>query len=178
MKGVEITGQAMADNDDFVENGSLTTLQDRLRELTDLFELHMVKRSDFRGIRNMVDLAVINFLNAVSAERLHASRAGHGGGGHDLRLATAKQAAQIHLGMEHEFLSRLAVIPEALRRIVAGREAVVSGADHAVIVVESGGTDFSIGIFRAQARDMGEGHGVLGDGQTASGHGERVRCDA
>ena len=72
--------------------------------------------------------------------------------------------------MQHEFLASIPVHPEICGSIEAGCKAVVSSSDHAIIVIKSGGPDFPIWIFRTERGNMGEGHGVLGDADTDSGH--------
>ena len=77
--------------------------------------------------------------------------------------------------MEHEFLPCLPIRPEFRGGIVAGGEAVVGGADHAVVEVEGGGSNFSVGILGAEAGDMGEGHGVFRDADAGFGHGRNSK---
>lgn len=65
----------------------------------------------------MVDLLVIDFLNAIGAEGLHASGAWHGCGRDDFSLSTFEKGAEVDLSMQHEFLASLAIDPEICRRV-------------------------------------------------------------
>lgn len=113
----------------------------------------------------------VDFADAIRAEHLHATGARFGGAGDKLDIATGKEAAKVDLSVDHETASGVAIRPEFRGSVVAWGEAIVSGADDAVVEVESDGADFAIGILGAKAGDMGESHGVLGDGQA----GERSR---
>src|SRR5690606_8399660 len=136
-------------------------------EIRDLLELHTVDPGDLRRVGNVVDVPVVDLLDAVGTKRLHACRAGHGGGGHQLRLAAAEEAAKVHLRVEHEFLPAFAVVPEPGRGVEARCQAVVCGANDAVVEVERGDSDFPVGVFRAEAGDVGQRHRVMGNGQSA-----------
>lgn len=120
----------------------------------------------------MVDFLEIDFLNAVGAEGLHAGGAGHGGGGDDLGLTALKEGAEVDFCVEHEFLATFAISPEIGGCVEAWGEAVVGGGDDTVVVIKGCGADFAVGIFRAEAGDVGERHGVLGDAEAAFGHAE------
>lgn len=74
--------------------------------------------------------------------------------------------------MEHEFLAAFAICPEILGGIEAGGEAVVGGGNDAVVVVEGGGADLAVRILGAEAGDVGERHGVLGNAEAVFGHAE------
>lgn len=67
--------------------------------------------------------------------------------------------------MEHVFATLIAIEPELVVGVETWREAVVGGADDAVVVVEGDGADFAERILGAQAGDVGEGHGVFRNGQ-------------
>ena len=135
------------------------------REIRDLFQFYIINPGNFFRIRCMISLPVINFLNAVSTERLHAGRAGHGGGRDQLRLPTAEKAAEIDLRVEHEFLARIPVIPESRRRIVAWSQTIIRRADHPIVKIQRGGPYLPVRVFRTQTGHIGKGHGVLGNGQ-------------
>ena len=68
--------------------------------------------------------------------------------------------------MQHEFLASLAIDPKISRRIEAWGQTVVGGGDDAIIMIKSSSPDFSVGILRTEAGDMGKGHGVLGNAET------------
>lgn len=81
--------------------------------------------------------------------------------------------------MEHVFAALVAVEPELVISVEAGGEAVVGGANDAVVVVEGDCTDFAEWVLGSQTGDMGEGHGVFRDGEPGAvgrgGHeGEEV----
>jgi hypothetical protein len=122
----------------------------------------------------VVDFPVVDFLDPIGAERLHAGGAGHGSGGDNFGFAAFEEGAEVDLRVEHEFLTALAIGPEILGSIEAGGEAVVGGGDHAVVVVKCRRTHFSIRILGTEAGDMGKSHGVLGNAETVLGHGGRL----
>ena len=138
-------------------------------EAFDLLEEDAVSSGDFRGVGGLVEVAVVDFLNAVGGEGLHAGGAGHGGGCDEADFAAAEEAAEINLGMEHEFLAAVAIVPEAFGGVKTRGEAVVGGGDDPVVMVEGGGADFAEGVFGAKAGYFGESHGVLRKGE--AGHG-------
>ena len=140
-------------------------------EIRHLLQGNVVKLCDLRRVGSAVDFLEVDFLDAVGAEGLHAGGARHGGGGDDLGLPALEEGTEIDLGMQHEFLPGLAILPEIRRGVEAWCEAVVGGGDDAVVVVEGGGADFSVWSFGAEAGDMGERHGVLGDAEAVVGHG-------
>ncbi len=133
----------------------------RHREIGDLLQLDVVELGDFRGVGGVVDFLIIDFLDPVGAQGLHAGGAGHGGGGDNFGLSTLEQGAEVDFRMQHEFLPALAVGPKTLGSIETRGEAVVGGGDHAVVVVKSCRTDLAVRVLGAEAGDMGKSHGVL-----------------
>jgi hypothetical protein len=123
----------------------------------------------------VVDFLVVDFLDTVGTERLHAGGAGHGGGGDDFGLTAFKKGTEVDLRVEHEFLATIAIFPKSGRSIESRGEAVVGCSDHAVVVVESGGTHFPVGILGAKAGNIGERHGVAGYADAVLGHGSDSR---
>lgn len=114
----------------------------------------------------MVVFPVVDFLNPVSAEGLHAGGTGHGGGGDNLGFAAFEQGTEVDLRVEHEFLPTLAIGPKILRSIEAGGEAVVGGGDYTVVVVKCRRTHLAIRILGTKAGHMRKRHGVLGNAET------------
>lgn len=143
----------------------------------DLLELDAVEVADGAGFRFGVAVAVVDFFDAIGCEHLGATCARLGGAGDELDVAAGEEGAEVHFRVEHVFAPLVAVEPELVVGIEAGGEAVVGGADDAIVVVKGDGPDFAEGVFGAQAGDMGEGHGVFGDGQPGAmdggGHGGR-----
>ena len=116
----------------------------------DLGEFHFVEGCDLVGLGGIVVVAVADFFDPVSAEHLHATGAGFRGDGDEAGSSPGEQRTEVHLGMEHVFLAGVAIVPKSFGGIEAGGEAVVSGADDAVGVVDGDRADFSVGIFGTQ----------------------------
>src|SRR5688500_18266160 len=87
-------------------------LMAELREIGHLHELDAVTFGDLGGVRGVVDVAEVDLFDPVGAERLHAGGAGHRGRGDQLGFAPTEQAAEVDLGVQHEFLPRGAVVPK------------------------------------------------------------------
>lgn len=80
--------------------------------------------------------------------------------------------------MEHEFAASPAIVPKPRRRVEAGREAVVGGADHAVVVVQRGRANLPVRVLGAQAGHLGKSHRVLGNRQSSRIHGRSMASAA
>lgn len=142
-----------------------------------MLELDAVEVADGAGFGVGVAIAIVDFFDAIGGEHLGATGARLGGAGDKLDVAAGEEGAEVDLGVEHVFAAFVAIEPELVVGVEAGGEAVVSGADDAVVVVEGDGADFAEGVLGAQAGDMGEGHGVFRNGQSGAvgrgGHEEK-----
>ena len=131
--------------------------------------------ADDVGLGLKIVIPKIDLLYPVGAQHLHATGAGLCGAGDQPGIATRKEAAQVHLGMDHE-LSAVVMICRKLRRcIVTGGKAIVGGANDAVVFVQGHSSYFSEWIFGSQAGHVGQSHRVLVDGESIGGrHGHSI----
>ena len=128
-------------------------------------EVDAVFVADGAGFGAGVGFVEVNFADPVGAEHLHATGAGFGGAGDEFDVASGEEAAEVDLGMDHEAAACVAIRPEFGGGVVARGEAIVGGADDAVVEVEGDGADFAERVLGAKTGDMGQGHGVFGDGE-------------
>jgi hypothetical protein len=66
--------------------------------------------------------------------------------GDEFDVASGKEAAQIHFGMQHEAAAGITVGPKFGGGVVAGGKAVVSRADDSVIKIKGDSSHFAKGV--------------------------------
>jgi len=118
-------------------------------------EVDAVFVADRAGFGAGVGFVKVNFADPVGAEHLHATGAGFGGASDEFDITAGEEAAEVDLSVDHEAAACVAIRPEFGGGVVARGEAIVGGADDAVVEVEGDGADFAEGILGAEAGDMG-----------------------
>ena len=111
--------------------------------------------ADGAGFGAGVGFVEVNFADTIGAEHLHATGAGFGGAGDEFDVAAGEEAAEVDFGMNHEAAASVTICPEFGGGVVTGSEAIVSGANDAVIEVEGDGAYFAERVLGAKAGDMG-----------------------